>query len=156
MSKDVNPIGRRQRSLLQTSSEMRSITLLPLCLLSLALTASAAPALQKRWGADSLPPTGSTTLKPLSTSKGFLTAKDGQLYVSDSCWKFATFNSPHLLTSDELEVSTIQANRPSSVLMFLLRHSNLVKGRRHICHVVCIRPARNKDVYARRLFRQHR
>ena len=135
---------------------MRSITLLPLCLLSLALTASAAPAHQKRWGADSLPMTGSTTLKPLSTSQGFLTAKNGQLYVNDSCWKFATFNSPHLLTSDEFEVSTIQANRSRSVLMFLLRASHVVKGRRHIRHFVCIRPARNKDLHLGRVFHQHR
>jgi hypothetical protein len=87
---------------------MRSITLLSLSLLSLSLTVSAAPAHQKRWGASSLPSTGSTTLKAKKTSNGFLTAKAGKLYVGDELWTFATFNSPHLLTSDEFEVSNVQ------------------------------------------------
>jgi hypothetical protein len=90
---------------------MRSIELSTLSLLALALTVIAAPhkVHHKRWDASSLPPTGSTTLKPRSNSDGFLTARDGKLYVGDEICTFATFNSPHLLTSDEFEVSQVTA-----------------------------------------------
>lgn len=48
-------------------------------------------------------------MKPRSNSDGFLTARDGKLYVGDEICTFATFNSPHLLTSDEFEVSQVTA-----------------------------------------------
>jgi hypothetical protein len=51
-----------------------------------------------------LPSTGNSTLVPFDASSDFVTVRDGQVYLSGKPWKFATFNNPELILSDDYEV----------------------------------------------------
>lgn len=48
---------------------------------------------------DGVPPlpTSGPSLTPKVLSDGFVTVKNGNLYLQDQLWNFASFNAPHLL-----------------------------------------------------------
>jgi hypothetical protein len=51
-----------------------------------------------------LPSTGNSTLVPFDATSDFVTVRDGQVFLSGKPWKFATFNNPELILSDDYEV----------------------------------------------------